>query len=204
MAAAAIPIGAAVIGGLISSNASKKAAEAQAGAAQHASDIQWNMYQTTRQDQAPWRAAGQAGLGQLAWLLGVKPEGDYFKGQNYNPKDFGAFNHAFGAADFKVDPGFQFRLDEGNKALQRSAAARGSLYSGGPLKALDRYSQGLASQEYDSAYNRFMNDRSQRFNQLASLAGLGQTANGQIAQVGMNAANNIGQNVLGAGSAAAA
>ena len=71
------------------------------------------------------------------------------------------------------DPGYQFRMDQGQKAIERSAAARGGLFSGGTGKALQQYSQGLASQEYGNAFNR-----------LASLAGIGQSANSQ--QVALN------------------
>ena len=58
------------------------------------------------------------------------------------------------AADMANDPGYQFRLDQGNKALQASAAARGTLLSGGTLKALDQYNQDYASGEYGNVYNR--------------------------------------------------
>ena len=52
------------------------------------------------------------------------------------------------------DPGYQFRLDEGRKALERSAAAQGTLRSGATLKGLMDYGQNTASQEYQRAYNR--------------------------------------------------
>lgn len=121
-----------------------------------------------------------------------------------NPNDFGSFSRSFGMSDFQADPGYQFRMDEAMKALNRSAASRGQLFSGGTLKDLQGYSQGLASQEYGNAYNRFNNDRSQRFNQLAALAGIGQTANGQLMQGGMNAVNNMSNAALQAGNAASA
>src|SRR6185312_4775034 len=65
-------------------------------------------------------------------------------------------------------------------------------------------SQGMASNEYQNAYNRFTNDQTNSFNRLASLAQLGQTSNGQMGQVGMNTANQIGSNMTGAANAAAA
>lgn len=106
--------------------------------------------------------------------------------------------------DFVKDPGYDFRMKEGQKALERSAAARGGLNSGATMKALSRYGQDFASNEFQNAYNRFNNDRSNRFNRLSSIAGLGQAANQQIGQAGMNYANQVGQNTMGAANAHAA
>jgi hypothetical protein len=66
-----------------------------------------------------------------------------------------ATRRAYGG--FFTSPGYQFRLDQGNQAVQRSAAARGILGSGATMKAIDRYSQGLASSEYNN-----FSDRSRR------------------------------------------
>ena len=52
------------------------------------------------------------------------------------------------------DPGVAFRLAEGRKALEGSAAARGGLLSGPTLAALQRSGQELSSQEYSNAWNR--------------------------------------------------
>jgi len=65
----------------------------------------------------------------------------------------------FGAADFQADPGYAFRLSEGMKALDRTAASRGGLLSGATLKGAQRYGSDLASQEYGNAYNRFQTNR---------------------------------------------
>jgi hypothetical protein len=95
---------------------------------------------------------------------------------------FGSLMHDFGASDFTQDPGYDFRLNEGAKALQRSAAAKGRVFSGGTLKDLTNYNQNFASNEYGNAYNRFQTNRATKYNQLASLAGLGQVSVGQIGQ----------------------
>jgi hypothetical protein len=55
-------------------------------------------------------------------------------------------------------PGFKFRLGEGLKALERSAASRGTLLTGGTLKGLQNYGQESASQEYDKVYGRKYNE----------------------------------------------
>lgn len=117
---------------------------------------------------------------------------------------YGDLNRYFTLADFERDPGYQFRMDEGQRGGEASAAARGGLMSGGALKALERYRQGFASNEFNTAYNRFNTDRTNRFNRLSSIAGIGQTANNQVGGAGMNAANNISNNQLAAGNSQAA
>jgi len=94
------------------------------------------------------------------------------------------------------DPSYQFRLQEGQKALEASAAARGGLNSGGTLKALTRYGQGMASTEYQAAFERFLADRQQRGNVLGSLAGMGQTATGQQIAAGENYGNRASGNLV--------
>lgn len=180
--------GATVIGGVLSSNAAGNAADAQAGAANNASATQLKMYNQTRDDQAPWRAAGGTAIGQLG--AGTVAGGE--------------FNRNFTMSDFNADPGYQFRMDQGSKALQASAAARGGLMSGGTLKSLDRYGQDYASNEYSNAYNRFNNDQTTRFNRLSTIAGLGQTSTAQTGAAGTAAAGQIGSNMIGAGNAQAA
>jgi hypothetical protein len=106
-------------------------------------------------------------------------------------------------ADYQADPGYAFRLSEGTKALDRTAASRGGLLSGAALKGAQRYGQDLASQEYQNAFNRYQINRSNQLNPLQSIMGAGQTATGQDISGGANYASNVG-NALGAyGSAAA-
>ncbi len=177
-------VGSAVIGGI----ASNKAASKQVDAANKAADISNDQYAQTRADQlaqyeqqrvdqAPYRAAGTSALSQLSTGVG---EG-------------GRFSRNFTGADFNADPGYQFRLSEGEQAVNRAAGAKGGLYSGATLKALSRFNSGLASQEYGNAYSRFNNDQTTGFNRLASLAGIGQTATNQTGQAGQNAYGMIGQ-----------
>lgn len=113
------------------------------------------------------------------------------------------FLHRFSEEDFRADPGYQFRLSEGLKATQGSAAAGGALHSGGTLKALNRFAQGTADQTYNDAYNRYNNDVSGIYNRLTNLAGMGQTANGQIGQAGQNYANQAGNNLMNGANAQA-
>ena len=187
MVAATVPIGGAIIGGLASSDAASSAADAQVAAGAASNATQLEMYNRTRNDQLPAIQAGQRAIGQLS--AGTADGGD--------------FNRDFTMADFTRDPGYEFRMGQGQKALEASAAARGGVLNGGTLKALSRYGQDFASNEYSNAYNRFNNDRTTRFNRLSSIAGTGQTANNTMGALGQQTAYQIGQTQQGIGNARA-
>ena len=172
-------VGSAVIG----AGAANKAASTQASAANRAAELQNEQYQQTRQDQMPWMQAGRAALDKLTPLA-----------TNYQK---------FGMGQFQADPGYAFRLSEGQKALDRSAAARGGLISGGALKAAQRYGQEMGSQEYTNAFNRYQTERAAQLNPLQSLAGVGQTTAQQLGAAGAANAANVG-NLMTSGAAAQA
>ena len=86
-----------------------------------------------------------------------------------------------GGYNFMTDPGYQFRFEEGQRALERGAAAKGGLLSGGMARKSIRYGQGMASNEYTNVYNR-----------ISNIAGLGQTATNQSGAYAMNAGANMG------------
>jgi hypothetical protein len=98
----------------------------------------------------------------------------------------------FGMEQFQADPGYGFRLKEGLRALENSAAARGGLLSGNAMRGITRFGQGLASEEFGNAFNRYQAERAARLNPLQSLAGMGQstaaTLGGQAGQYGQNMA----------------
>ena len=174
------------IGGsaLLGASASRSAAKTQAGAADRAAELQQQQYEQTREDLAPYRAAGQTALNALTPLA-----------TNYQK---------FGMDQFQQDPGYAFRLSEGQKALDRSAAARGGLISGGALKAAQRYGQDMGSQEYMNAFNRYQTERNAQLNPLQSLAGVGQTTANQLGQFGASNAANVGNLMTGGAAAQAA
>jgi hypothetical protein len=174
------------IGGsaLLGASAAKSAASTQAAAADRAAQLQNEQFQQTRADLAPYRAAGQTALNALTPLA-----------TNYQK---------FGMDQFQQDPGYAFRLSEGQKALDRSAAARGGLISGGALKAAQRYGQEMGSQEYTNAFNRYQLERNAQLNPLQSLAGVGQTTATQLGQFGATNAANVGNLMTGGAAAQAA
>lgn len=180
--AALIGAGGALLGGAISGSAARSAARTQAASADRAAELQQQMFERQVQLQEPWRAAGEQALNKLIPLT------DY---QN------------FGMDQFQADPGYAFRLSEGQKAIERSAAARGGLQSGSALKAAARFGQDLGSQEYQNAFNRYQAERQARLGPLQSLAGVGQTTAQQIGQAGVQSAQNIGQTQMGGAAARA-
>lgn len=117
---------------------------------------------------------------------------------------YGSLLRDFGAQDFEADPSYAFRQQQGLRGVESGAAARGGLLSGAALKAIQKYGQDLASQEYGNAYQRFNADKTNKYNMLAGLVNTGQGATNQLT----NAAGQLGQNnanaIIGAGNAQAA
>ena len=117
--------------------------------------------------------------------------------------DFGKYSKDFGMSDFTADPGYQFRLDEGQKALERSASARGMLASGSTLKGITNYAQGAASQEYTNAFNRYQVNRSNQLNPLENLMGSGQSATNTLTAAAGQQGQNQAETTMAAGQARA-
>jgi len=151
------------------------AARAMSSANQGIGDVNYRIFQEQKALQEPWRQVGVEALNKLR-----SPE------MQFTP---------FSANKFQQDPGYAFRLSEGMKALDRTAASRGGLLSGATFKGAQRYGQDLASQEYQNAYNRYNTDYSMKLGPLQTLAGYGQGATNNLAGAtniyGANQAENI-------------
>jgi hypothetical protein len=154
------------IGGsaLLGANASSKAASTQAGSADRATELQERMFNKQLELQEPFRQSGVNALNKIE-------SGDIMG---------------------SMDPSYSFRFQEGLKALDRQAASRGGLISGGALRAAQRYGQDVASTEFGNAYNR-----------LASRAGFGQTASTNMGGAAGQFGTNAGNLMTGAGAARA-
>lgn len=167
-----IPAAAQLIGTGMQASAASKAAAASGAAADRATALQERIYQESIARQQPFLAGGTEDYNRLRAMMSGGPEA----AQNF----------------LQMDPGYKFRLAEGLKALDRQAAARGGLISGGALKAAQRYGQDVASQEFGAAYNR-----------LANLANLGPQSAGVMSNLGQNYASNVGNIMIGQGQTAA-
>lgn len=115
----------------------------------------------------------------------------------------GEFNKQFTTADLENDPGYQFRMQEAQKAFERSAAARGSTYAGGTMKALNAYVQGEASREVGAAFDRFRAGQTDRYSRLRDIAGIGLTATNKGIDVGENYAGRAAGNIMSGGKSIA-
>lgn len=198
-------------------NAGYSAAELQAMESQNALNQNEQQFQTNQKDIAPFLAGGTQAEGELSNLTSTPGQGLL---QPWNQQF-----QAPSAQQAAQQPGYQFQLQQGQQALQNSAAGSGQLNTGGTAAALEQYGQGLASTDYQQvynnaltqyqqSYNQFQNNQTNEYNRLAGLAGSGQTAATQLGQLGQQSANtaaNIdlttgaqqGQDLQNAGAATA-
>ena len=205
VAAAVISGGASIVGGYLSGEAAKDAANTQAAAARDAQAQQKQMFDIQSAQQAAGRGAGYQSLNQLRSML----PGSYTQ-YDESGKAIGGgtgddyLTHRFNAQDFQADPGYAFILQQGQLANQAAANRAGGLIGGNALAGLQDYTQGAASTQYGNVFNRYQAERTGIYNTLAGIAGLGQTAQSQANQLGQNYANNVTGLITGAGAAQAA
>jgi hypothetical protein len=180
---AATAIGGSAVLGYLGAN---KAAKTQQEGTQAAIASQERMFNTQNEQQRPYREAGYSALSDIA------------KMQPYLTKQFGAEDFQAG-----IDPSYNWRLQQGNMATSNMANRAGGLIGGNALTGLSDYAQGAASQEFGNAFNRFQTQRGNIYNTLASIAGIGQTAQGQTSTLAQNTAANIGQAQIAGANAGA-
>jgi hypothetical protein len=157
-----------VVGGVMGNKSAGKAAGAQKKAQAKASKEQKKMYEQSRKDMEPYMTSGIYANNDLNMRMGLA-------GDSGN-KDYGFLMKRFNNQEFEKDPGYQFRMDEGNRGIAATQAARGGLFSGAAAKEAARYNQGFASNEYGQAYNRFTNDQEGQYNKLSGIKKDGQSA----------------------------
>jgi hypothetical protein len=174
--------------------AAESAQKLQAQEAQNALNFQEQEWNTTQKEEMPWLTAGQGAIESLAQMVqqgnaGTGPLAPWT----------GSFT-APTAAQAEATPGYQFELGQGEQAVENSAAANGGLLSGGTLKATTNYAEGLASTNYEqafnnaltqyqTAYNQFQQNQANIYNRTAGVAGAGQQVAQALGTQGQNAAN---------------
>jgi len=164
-----------IAGSVIQAGAGYAGAKAQQRAADRATDEQRRQFNKQVALQEPFRLAGVNALPEL------------IEASRYTP---------FSMDQFQQDPGYAFRMREGLKALDRSAAARGGLLGGNQLRGVTQFGQDLASQEYTNAFNRYQSERAARLNPVQSLAGMGQSNAATMAQQAGQFGQNMAENAL--------
>jgi len=192
---AAAIIGSAAIGAAASSRGASKAAKAQTQAADQAAQVQREMFERQTELAEPFRQAGITSQNELMRLLGI--------GGDATAADYGMLTRGFTPEQMQMDPGYAFRLAEGEKALERMQAARGQYLGGGAIRAGTRYGQEMGSQEYMNAFNRAQAQLGTRLGALGSLYGAGQTATQQVAGQAGQLGANLGNLAMSSGQARA-
>lgn len=235
-AAAAVAAVGAVAGGVITSQSASKAAKTQAGAAQQAAqtqsdaaiqaaqiqadasnraaDMAQQNFQTTRGDLAPYRATGEAYLGEITRQM---PN----LASPYTGTAPAAFGFTPDQATLESLPGYRFTRDQGLQTVQNAASAKGLGVSGAALKSAAQFSTGLADStwkglfdakareydlnlnDYNTAFNVDQANKTNAFNKLLGLVGAGQSSAAQTGAFGQAATQNAG-NFLTAGANARA
>jgi hypothetical protein len=209
---------AAATGNAAAADALNKQLAAQQSALDQTLGLQREMFNKQVENLRSFKEAGEAGQSRLLELLGLSANKDApgfgsattaFKVEGFDPN---TLFEEFNAQEMEQDPGYAFRLAEGQKAIERSTAARGGLQSGAALKAAARFGQEMGSQEYQNAFNRFQSNKAfqaqeygnafnrfatERQNLLAPLQTL--AASGQASAAGQAAA--AGNFASGASSA---
>ena len=196
-----------VAGTLAQAAAAKYAADQQAAAAKYAQDLQQKRFETVNAQFAPQRGAGYSALNQIRGML----PGQY---QQYDEtgKPIGMatgtdyLTHQFTPQDLYAGlaPNYNFMLQQGQQAAQRQANLGGGALGGNALRALQEYTQNYAGNAYQNAFQNFQNQRTNIYNTLAGIAGIGQTAQNTTAQAGQAATNAISQLAVGGAGAQAA
>lgn len=179
------------------SNAAMMSALIQAQQAQAAREQQERMFNKSVELQEPFRQGGVGATNRLADLYGTSGR--------TGAAGYGSYAEMPTFAQLQMDPGYQFRFDQGMRGVNASAAARAGLQSGAALKAATEFGQGMGTQEYQNAYNRFMANRAQAAEAMSGLAGRGagvaQGLGNQAVSTGANVANTMlaGGQALGQG-----
>jgi hypothetical protein len=187
------------IGGLFSAGASQKAAQAQSQASMMSAMLQAQeaaaaraqqerMYREGVERMEPFRQGGVAATNRMQELYGI--------GGQPTAAGYGSYAQPFSMADYQADPGYEFRVREGERAMNRSAAAAAGLQSGGALRAAQRYGQEMGSQEYGNAYNRFLQQRELQMRSLQGLASPGSSMASTGAQLGVQSGQNIANTMM--------
>ena len=143
-------------------------------------------------DIAPYNASGTAANSKLSDLLGTSG--------NKSVGAYGALTKPFTPSDLTNDPGYQFDLQQGEKALDRKNAATGNIFSGAALKEGNQFAQGLADNTYNNAFNRDMAQKQQVYGDLAGQAGTGFNAANTAAGINQGTGNARAGSSIAAGN----
>lgn len=212
----ALSAGGSIAGGLIGKGGADAAAGGMRAAGNQAAAAAQHQKDVNLQYASPYLSAGQNAISQIGALLGYgRLQGSGQEGTGY---EFQPDGNAFGGASnalskylslfpgysqtFQADPGYQWRLSEGNKALDRSAASRGMLLSGAQAKALTDWNQNAASNEYGNWWQRSNTSFRNALTDVFNTANLGGNAASSFNATNSGVTSNANNALLGGASAA--
>lgn len=209
----AVGVGTAVAAGA-GAAASSSAAGKQAAASKSAARTQQNQWSQTQDNLAPYMNLGVSSINPMIQAMGYQASQDANGRYVFTKDSSNPLQQSFTAptaADAQATPGYQFTLDNGLKAVQNSAAARGLGTSGAALKGAAGYASGLADSTYNDVYNRALStfntnytSAANNFNRLSGIVGNGQNAAATNGSLGAAAAGNIGNTLMSGANAQAA
>lgn len=159
-------------------------------------DIGASLFGANKQKKAIDRARREQQAAADAAQARLEPyqeQGTYATEQIREGLDTGTLGGSFTPQDLTSNPAYQFRLEQGQQALDRGLNAGGNLYSGQAIKERERFAQGLASQEYDDAYNRWLQTQQNRYGMLSGQQGIGYGAAGGQNTIGINDAQRAAE-----------
>lgn len=147
-----MPIGS-ILGGIIGANGASAAGSAAGAAGNQAYQNAQGEMSKNREAISPWTSVGGGAVNELGQLYGLghlTPGGG--QSQVLDTSNV-AQDRANALSRFQASPGYQFRLQEGSNALDRSAASRGMSLSGAQTRAVQDYGQNIASNEFGNYTN---------------------------------------------------
>lgn len=196
--------GGAIVGSLVSSDASRSAANKQSDAANNASQMQWNEFDKNQQNLQPYMNIGTNAINPMYRSMGLNADGSRDMSNPLNQQ------FSFNPGDLTKTPGYQFAFTQGMQGINNSSAAKGLGMSSANMRDAARFATGLADQTYGDQYNRALNTYQTNYNsaannaaRMAGLVQMGQNSAAGVGNMGMQTAMNSG-NLLTQGANAQA
>lgn len=186
-------VGGTVISGAMQADAAGDAADTQANAQRQAAQTQVDMFNKINKQEQPFIQSGYGANAALNQLLGLQPGNvgglkNGFLTQQFNPTK----------EDLQNYPGYKFALDTGTQAVRNSLTPTQGALSGATLKDMTKFAEDTANTYYGNYFNQFETQRSNIFNRLSGILGLGQNAASQVGTAG----TSLGSGIAGATAAA--
>ena len=231
-------LGASAIGGIASARGSNRATTAQVDAGNANIEFQQGIYDSQAAMFDPFYQSGTNALAAYNYEMGLGPnpgsgQQNLPERPSYQAFDYGSSSPQYQDFNYQSSPGYQFQLQQGQQALDGTAASQGGVFSGATQKAQMDYATGLASQDYNNQFQNHLsafgadlqgfqtgynnafqnyqttygnqsNEYANYMNQLSGLAGAGQSAAGQTASAAGNLGMTTSQSLGNIGNAQAA